>query len=62
MVKKFIVIVHLIIFGIIIGGTVHLKSNDEIISIVTIFFTGLLALQNIIHKMLDTQEERTSNK
>ena len=62
MVKKFIVIVHLIIFGIIIGDTVHFKSNDEILSLVTIFFAGLLALQNIVHKMLDTQEERTSNK
>jgi hypothetical protein len=62
MVKKFIVIVHLIILGIIVGGSIHFKSNNEIISLVTIFFTGFLALQNIIHKMLDTQEDRTLNK
>jgi hypothetical protein len=62
MVKKFIVIVHLIMLGIIVCGTVHFKSNNEIISLVTIFFTGFLALQNIIHKMVDTQEERTPNK
>ncbi|WML53515.1 hypothetical protein RCG17_02155 [Neobacillus sp. PS3-12] len=60
--KRFVVIIHLIIFGFIIGGTVHFRSNDEAISLVTIFFTGILALQNIIHKMFDTHKGRTSNK
>jgi hypothetical protein len=53
MVNKIIVIFHLVILGIIVGGTVHFKNTDEIISLGTIFFTGYLALHNIINRMLD---------
>jgi hypothetical protein len=62
MVKKIIVIFHLVIIGIIVGGTVHFKNTDEITSLGTIFFTGYLALHNIINRMLDKQKEHISNK
>jgi hypothetical protein len=62
MVNKIIVIFHLVMIGIIVGETVHFKHTDEIISLVTIFFAGCLALHNIINRMLDKQEEHVSNK
>jgi low affinity Fe/Cu permease len=62
MVKKFIVIVHLILFGINVGNIVHFKSNDAMISLGIIFFTGYLALQNIMNRMLDKQEDQITNR
>ncbi|MDP4106449.1 MAG: hypothetical protein Q8935_16050 [Bacillota bacterium] len=62
MVNKIIVILHIVVLGIIVAGTVHFKSTNAIISVGTIFFTGCLALYNTINRMLDKQEEHISNR
>lgn len=52
MVNKFILVMHLISVGIIIGETVQFQFLEEIIPIGTLFITGFLVLHNIINRIL----------
>jgi hypothetical protein len=51
--SKFIVILHILILGIMVGSLAPFKIINEISSLGLLFATGCLVLQNTIKRMLD---------